>query len=29
VDRVNRAWSKVLSRWKQWCDEGLTEHRTW
>jgi hypothetical protein len=23
------AWSKVLTDWKQWKDEGLTQHRNW
>ena len=22
-------WSKVLIGWRQWRDEGLTEHRNW
>ena len=25
----DRAWSKVLIGWRQWKDEGLTEHRNW
>jgi hypothetical protein len=25
----DRCWSKVLAGWKQWKDEGLTEHRNW
>jgi hypothetical protein len=29
VDWGDRAWSKVLIGWKQWKDEGLTEHRNW
>lgn len=29
VEWGDRAWSKVLIGWKQWRDEGLTEHRNW
>ena len=29
VDWGDRAWSKVLVGWRQWKDEGLTEHRNW
>ncbi len=29
VEWGDRAWSKVLIGWKQWQDEGLTEHRNW
>lgn len=29
VDWGDRAWSKVLIGWKQWRDEGLTQHRNW
>ncbi len=29
VDYGDRAWSKVLVGWRQWRDEGLTEHRNW
>jgi hypothetical protein len=29
VDWGDRAWSKVLLGWRQWKDEGLTEHRNW
>lgn len=29
VEWGDRAWSKVLIGWKQWKDEGLTEHRNW
>jgi len=25
----DECWSKVLAGWKQWKDEGLTEHRNW
>jgi hypothetical protein len=25
----DRAWSKVLIGWRQWKDDGLTEHRNW
>jgi len=25
----DECWSKVLIGWKQWKDEGLTEHRNW
>ncbi len=25
----DRCWSKVLAGWKQWKDQGLTEHRNW
>ena len=23
------AWSKILTDWKKWKDDGLTEHRNW
>jgi hypothetical protein len=29
LDWGDRAWSKVLIGWRQWKDEGLTEHRNW
>ncbi len=29
VEWGDRAWSKVLSGWRQWRDEGLTAHRNW
>ena len=29
VEWGDRAWSKVLIGWRQWKDEGLTEHRNW
>ena len=29
VEYGDRAWSKVLVGWRQWRDEGLTEHRNW
>ncbi len=29
VDFGDRAWSKVLVGWRQWRDEGLTNHRNW
>jgi len=29
VDWGDRAWSKALVGWRQWKDEGLTEHRNW
>lgn len=29
VEWGDRAWSKVLSGWQQWRDEGLTGHRNW
>jgi hypothetical protein len=29
VEWGDRAWSKVLIGWRQWRDEGLTEHRNW
>ncbi len=29
VEWGDRAWSKVLVGWRQWRDEGLTEHRNW
>lgn len=29
VEWGDRAWSKVLIGWKQWRDEGLTQHRNW
>lgn len=25
----DKAWSKTLSDWKKWKEEGLTEHRNW
>jgi hypothetical protein len=29
VEWGDRAWSKVLIGWRQWRDEGLTQHRNW
>ncbi|MFN7141798.1 MAG: hypothetical protein ACK4UN_20960, partial [Limisphaerales bacterium] len=29
VEYGDQCWSKVLMGWKQWRDEGLTEHRNW
>lgn len=29
VDWGDHAWSKVLIGWRQWKDEGLTQHRNW
>ena len=29
VEYGDRAWSKVLVGWRQWRDEGLTQHRNW
>ncbi|MDB6027800.1 MAG: hypothetical protein JWM68_4023 [Verrucomicrobiales bacterium] len=29
VEYGDKCWSKVLSGWRQWRDEGLTEHRNW
>lgn len=29
VEWGDKAWSKVLIGWRQWRDEGLTEHRNW
>jgi hypothetical protein len=29
VEWGDRCWSKVVMGWKQWRDEGLTEHRNW
>ena len=29
VDYGDACWSKVLVGWKNWKDEGLTEHRNW
>jgi hypothetical protein len=29
VDWGDHAWSKVLLGWRQWRDEGLTQHRNW
>ena len=29
VEYGDRCWSKVLMGWKQWRDEGLTQHRNW
>ncbi|MEM7478223.1 MAG: hypothetical protein AAF483_24820, partial [Planctomycetota bacterium] len=25
----DECWSRVLSHWQQYLDEGLTEHRNW
>ncbi|RYD73473.1 MAG: hypothetical protein EOP84_21485, partial [Verrucomicrobiaceae bacterium] len=29
VEWGDRCWSKVVVGWRQWRDEGLTEHRNW
>jgi len=29
VDYGDKCWSKVLVGWRQWRDEGLTQHRNW
>lgn len=29
VEWGDRCWSKVVMGWRQWRDEGLTEHRNW
>lgn len=29
VDYGDKCWSKVLTGWRKWRDEGLTEHRNW
>ena len=29
VEWGDRAWSKVLVGWRQWRDDGLTDHRNW
>ena len=29
IEYGDKCWSKVMSGWKQWKDEGLTEHRNW
>jgi hypothetical protein len=29
VDYGDRCWSKVVAGWRQWRDEGLTEHFNW
>jgi hypothetical protein len=29
VEWGDHAWSKVLIGWRQWRDEGLTQHRNW
>ena len=29
VEWGDRSWSKVVMGWRQWRDEGLTEHRNW
>jgi hypothetical protein len=29
VEWGDRAWSKVLMGWKEWRDQGLTQHRNW
>ncbi len=29
VEYGDRCWSRVMVGWKQWKDEGLTEHRNW
>lgn len=29
MDYGDAAWSKILTDWKQWREDGLTEHRNW
>jgi hypothetical protein len=29
VDYGDRCWSKVLMGWREWRDQGLTEHQNW
>lgn len=29
VDWGDRCWSKVLMGWREWRDQGLTQHRNW
>jgi hypothetical protein len=29
IDYGDKCWSKVLVGWRQWRDEGLTQHRNW
>jgi hypothetical protein len=29
IEYGDKCWSKVMSGWKQWKDDGLTEHRNW
>jgi hypothetical protein len=29
VEWGDQCWSKVVTGWSQWRDEGLTEHRNW
>ena len=29
IDYGDRCWSKVLSHWRKYLDEGLTQHRNW
>ena len=29
VEYGDKCWSKVLMGWRQWRDEGLTQHRNW
>ncbi len=29
VEWGDRCWSKVVSGWREWRDQGLTEHRNW
>jgi len=25
----DRSWSKVMADWRQWLEDGLTQHRNW
>ena len=29
VEWGDRCWSKVLMGWREWRDQGLTQHRNW
>jgi hypothetical protein len=29
IDYGDRCWSRVVSDWKQWKEDGLTDHRNW
>jgi hypothetical protein len=29
IEYGDRCWSKVMADWRQWLEEGLTEHRNW
>jgi len=29
VEYGDQCWSRIMTNWKQWKDEGLTDHRNW